>query len=126
MKNVNKITRLFFLYSSLLLLLYGCMSTNGKAQTKKPLIVFVTGDHEYSGEATLPLIAAELEKNYGFRTILLKASPDQNAEENIREEHQFLRRRDNDTLRSYRCAARRRSGECGRPAPVNWNQSQDR
>lgn len=83
MKNVNKITRLFFLYSSLLLLLYGCMSTNGKAQTKKPLIVFVTGDHEYSGEATLPLIAAELEKNYGFRTILLKASPDQNAEENI-------------------------------------------
>jgi len=56
------------------------------AQTKtsdKPLIVFVTGDHEYSGEATLPLIAAELEKNYGFRSKVLKAYPDHNAEENI-------------------------------------------
>lgn len=47
------------------------------------MIVFVTGDHEYSGEATLPLMAAELEKNYGFRTQVLKAYPDQNAEENI-------------------------------------------
>lgn len=50
---------------------------------KKPLVVFVTGDHEYSGEATLPLIAAELEKNYGMRTIVLKAYPDHNAEKNI-------------------------------------------
>lgn len=50
---------------------------------KKPLIVFVTGDHEYSGEQTLPLIAAELEKNYGFDTKVLKAYPDQNAEKNI-------------------------------------------
>ncbi len=50
---------------------------------KKPLIVFVTGDHEYSGEFTMPLLAAELEKNYGMRTIVLKSSPDQNAEENI-------------------------------------------
>jgi type 1 glutamine amidotransferase len=54
------------------------------AQAKnKPLIVFVTGDHEYSGEFTLPLIAAELEKNYGFRTKVLKAYPNQNAEKNI-------------------------------------------
>ena len=54
------------------------------AQTKnKPLIVFVTGDHEYSGEFTLPLIAAELEKNYGFRTKVLRASPNQNSEKNI-------------------------------------------
>lgn len=49
----------------------------------KPLIVFVTGDHEYSGEQTLPLLAAELEKNYGFQTKILKAYPDQNAETNI-------------------------------------------
>ena len=62
---------------------YGCSSTKGNAQVKKPLIVFVTGDHEYSGEATLPLIAAELEKNYGFRTKVLKSFPDHNAEENI-------------------------------------------
>ena len=50
---------------------------------KKPLIVFVTGDHEYSGEFTLPFIAAELEKNYGFRTVVLKSSPNQNSETNI-------------------------------------------
>lgn len=50
---------------------------------KKPLIVFVTGDHEYSGEQTLPLLAAELEKNYGFQTKVLKAYPNQNAEKNI-------------------------------------------
>lgn len=54
-----------------------------KAGAKKPLIVFVTGDHEYSGEATLPIVALNLEKNYGFRTKVLKAFPDHNAEENI-------------------------------------------
>ena len=60
--------------------------TNVSAQvskSKKPLVVFVTGDHEYSGEETLPLIAAELEKNYGMRTMVLKASPDYNSEKNI-------------------------------------------
>lgn len=50
---------------------------------KKPLVIFVAGDHEYGGEETLPLIAAELEKNYGIRTKVLKASPNQNAEKNI-------------------------------------------
>lgn len=50
---------------------------------KKPLVVFVCGDHEYGGEVTLPLIAAELEKNYGFETKVLSAYPNQNAEENI-------------------------------------------
>lgn len=50
---------------------------------KKPLVVFVTGDHEYSGEETLPIVAAELEKNYGMRTIVLKANPDHNSEKNI-------------------------------------------
>ena len=52
-------------------------------ERRKPLVVFVTGDHEYSGEETLPLMAAELEKNYGFRTKVLKASPNQNSEKNI-------------------------------------------
>lgn len=50
---------------------------------QKPLVVFVCGDHEYSGEFTLPLIAQELEKNYGYRTKVLKSYPDQNAEKNI-------------------------------------------
>ena len=53
------------------------------AQKSKPLVVFVCGDHEYSGEQTLPLVAAELEKNYGLRTKILKSYPDQNAEKDI-------------------------------------------
>src|SRR5215213_2289057 len=60
-----------------------CAQKKITGNVEKPLIVFVTGDHEYSGEATLPIMAAELEKNYGFRTQVLKAYPDQNAEENI-------------------------------------------
>ena len=50
---------------------------------KKPLVVFVCGDHEYSGEVTLPFIAQELEKNYNINTKVLKASPNQNSEKNI-------------------------------------------
>ena len=57
--------------------------TPAPQKAKKPLVVFVCGDHEYSGEETLPIIAAELEKNYGMRAIVLKASPDHNSEENI-------------------------------------------
>jgi type 1 glutamine amidotransferase len=54
-----------------------------KKSDKKPLIVFVCGDHEYSGEETLPLLAKTLESEYGFRTKILKSFPDQNAEKNI-------------------------------------------
>lgn len=53
------------------------------AQKKKPLVVMVTGDHEYSGEATLPLLAKELEQHYGMQVKVLSAYPDHNAEENI-------------------------------------------
>jgi type 1 glutamine amidotransferase len=82
--NILKTTkRLFFLYIFIQLIGYGCTQTIAGPETKKPLIVFVTGDHEYSGEATLPVIAAELEKNYGFSTKVLKAFPDHNSEENI-------------------------------------------
>lgn len=71
-----------FLLLSFVLL--GAFVHQATAQAKKqPLVVFVTGDHEYSGEFTLPLIAAELEKNYGFRTKVLKAYPNQNAEKDI-------------------------------------------
>ena len=73
MKNLILICLLFFMTVPLL----------AQSNEKKPLVVFVTGDHEYSSEATMPLIAAELEKNYGMRTVVLKSSPDQNAEENI-------------------------------------------
>ena len=77
-----------FRHFFLLVLVVQLVACNASSQAdggkgKKPFIVFVTGDHEYSSEATLPLIAAELEKNYGFRTKVLKAFPDYNAEENI-------------------------------------------
>lgn len=66
-----------------LLFLSDSFQSSAQSKAKKPLIVFVTGDHEYSSEATMPLIAAELEKNYGMRTIVLKSAPDHNSEENI-------------------------------------------
>lgn len=50
---------------------------------EKPLVVFVLGDHEYSGEVTMPFIAEELEKNYGMQVKILNAYPNQNSEENI-------------------------------------------
>src|SRR5207247_4267495 len=50
---------------------------------KHPTIVFVTGDHEYGSEATIPALAAELEKRYAFKTTVLKSFPDENAETNI-------------------------------------------
>ena len=83
MKILNRIKHLALLVLVIQLVIFGCANTKGNKPAQKPLIVFVTGDHEYSGEATLPLIAAELEKNYGFRTKVLSAYPDHNAEENI-------------------------------------------
>lgn len=82
---------LFVLSFFLISLLSSCAQPNVKAEAEaqneteaeKPLVVFVTGDHEYSSEATMPLLAAELEKNYGMRTIVLKSSPDHTSEENI-------------------------------------------
>ncbi len=59
----------------LLLTLGGFFCSEPPQKAKKPLVVFVCGDHEYSGEETLPIVAAELEKNYGMRTIVLKSSP---------------------------------------------------
>ncbi len=51
--------------------------------SKKPHIVFVSGDHEYSSEETFPILAKELESKYGFKATVLKSSPDENSEENI-------------------------------------------
>jgi len=50
---------------------------------QKPLVVFVCGDHEYSGEQTLPLLAEALEARYGIRTLVLRSAPDQNGEKDI-------------------------------------------
>ena len=75
------------IFLTLVLILSACMPSfsreQGPKNAKKPLVVFVCGDHEYSGENTLPLLAAVLEKQYGFRTKVLKSFPDQNAERDI-------------------------------------------
>ncbi|QQS47099.1 MAG: ThuA domain-containing protein [Acidobacteriota bacterium] len=55
----------------------------GEASQLRPHVVFVTGDHEYSSEETMPIIAAELEKNYGMDVAVLKSAPDENGEEDI-------------------------------------------
>ena len=83
MKKFHTISSFFLLSVLLQSFFYSCAQPGISANDTKPLILFVTGDHEYSGEATLPHIAAELEKNYGFRTKVLKAHPDHNSEENI-------------------------------------------
>ncbi len=83
MKKLKLIKTLFFLFVFIQLLNISCNNKMVTAAAAKPFIVFVTGDHEYSGEATLPIIAAELENKYGFRTKVLKAFPDHNSEENI-------------------------------------------
>ena len=83
MKKIQGIKHLFFLCIALQLFCIGCIQPVAQVAVKKPLIVFVTGDHEYSGEATLPVVAKELETKYGFRTKVLKAFPDHNSEENI-------------------------------------------
>jgi type 1 glutamine amidotransferase len=83
MKNLKNIKYLFVFSLLLTCAFYSCAQSRTEKNTEKPLVVFVTGDHEYSSEATMPLLAAELEKNYGFRTIVLKSSPDHNSEENI-------------------------------------------
>lgn len=54
-----------------------------QSKNKKPYVVFVTGDHEYGSELTMPIVAAELEKNYNMRTRVLKAYPDHESEKNI-------------------------------------------
>jgi len=75
------------IFLTVVLVLSACMPSfsreQGPKKAKKPLVVFVCGDHEYSGESTLPLLAAVLEKQYGFRTKVLKSFPDQNAERDI-------------------------------------------
>jgi hypothetical protein len=49
----------------------------------RPRVVFVCGDHEYSGEHTLPLLAQALERDHGLSCTVLKSHPDQNAETDI-------------------------------------------
>lgn len=63
---------------------YGFAGDSGAVKdSPRPHIVFVAGDNEYGSEETFPLLAAELERNYGVRVTVLKSHPDENSEENI-------------------------------------------
>jgi type 1 glutamine amidotransferase len=61
----------------------GAMLLGCNSSPEPPKIVFVTGDHEYRSERTMPLLAAYLEENYGVRTTVLRSDPDEHSEENI-------------------------------------------
>ena len=63
--------------------LFLCLAGLVAGEGQRPRIVFVTGDHEYSSEETMPALAVELEKRYRFRATVLKAFPDENEERNI-------------------------------------------
>lgn len=72
----------------LLVLLCLCASLFVGSAAQKPYIVFVTGDHEYGSERTMPALAKELENKFGCRTKVLYATrpdgtKDENYEENI-------------------------------------------
>ena len=48
-------------------------------QRDAPLIVFVAADQEYGSEETMPALAKALEKQFRFRTRVLKGFPDQST-----------------------------------------------
>jgi type 1 glutamine amidotransferase len=72
----------------LLIILCLCLSLLGASAAKTPYIVFVTGDHEYGSERSMPALAHELETKFGMRTKVLYATDpsgkrDENYEQNI-------------------------------------------
>lgn len=69
--------------NTLTILVLSTVFAAAQSGSKVPVVVFVTGDHEYSSEATMPLLAQELEQHYGIQVKVLKSYPDHNAEENI-------------------------------------------
>jgi type 1 glutamine amidotransferase len=80
---MNKRLSLFILLLALAFQLGVSAEAVSQPKSTRPLVVLVSGDHEYSSEETFPLLAKELEKNYGMRVVVIKSYPDQNAEENI-------------------------------------------
>jgi type 1 glutamine amidotransferase len=68
---------------SLLALVAPVLISEAAEPARKPHVVFVSGDHEYSSEQTFPIVARELEKSYGMRATVLYSFPDENAERNI-------------------------------------------
>jgi type 1 glutamine amidotransferase len=61
----------------------GIDAAEQKTPPTQPHVVFVTGDHEYGSERTMPFLAQQLEKNFNIKTtVLLAARPDGQLDEN--------------------------------------------
>lgn len=83
---VTLMQRMFlFIFYGLLFLLLNSVTIRA---ANPPRVVFVTGDHEYGSEKTMPLLANELEKKFGMKATVLyatndKGERDENFETNI-------------------------------------------
>ncbi len=65
-------------------LMVACLLTGiAFADSQRPHVVFVTGDHEYSSELTMPILAKALQERYGMKTTVLYARPNEQSEKNI-------------------------------------------
>jgi type 1 glutamine amidotransferase len=64
-------------------LVFFSLFASAQSDIKRPLVVFVTGDHEYSSESTMPILAEALVEQYGLDVKVLKSFPDHTSEENI-------------------------------------------
>jgi type 1 glutamine amidotransferase len=71
--------KLGFLAAVLILLLsFECVASPSKSH-----IVFVTGDHEYGSERTMPILAKAFEEKFGCQVTVLFAEPNEQSETNI-------------------------------------------
>jgi uncharacterized protein len=59
------------------------LTVGAAAASAQPKVVFVTGDHEYRSEHTMPAIARILETRHGLRTAVARAVPTPATEDNI-------------------------------------------
>lgn len=62
------------------------LSGGQQLEAAEPHVVFITGDHEYRSEVSMPMIAKLLEKNYGFKCTVLYAINKETGEIDSQEE----------------------------------------
>ena len=55
----------------------------GSLPAQTPKVAFVTGDHEYRSEVSMPMMARILEERHGMRTSVAYAKPGPQTEDNI-------------------------------------------
>lgn len=74
-----------WLVGTALVIASGALAAAGREENPPtaPHVAFVTGDDEYRSEITMPMIAAILEKTYGFKTSVAYARPRPQSKDNI-------------------------------------------